>query len=183
MNRFRFFFFVCLALTLATGNASADMSPAAESTRVIHGYFDCDGSKMSFSLPEGRGLTLSRKDGSASYRLVAERLDNQRASLVLVDAESGQRVERFDAALDGRVLRGSNTPLSLALTGITVERTLRRQIDSATAASETGGPSTDNSCCITCGGWIVCCEPSSGWCCGLQCSSGGSCSACTPSEQ
>ncbi len=179
----RVFLLVCLALTLVAGPALAKENPAnAKQTRIVKGYFDCDGNKMSFSLPEGRGLSMKRRDGTAEYRLVPEKLDNNRVSLALVDTVSGQPVERFDASLDGKLVRGAN--LSLALTGITVERTVpKRRVEAAIANSETGDPGLDNSCCVTCGGWEVCCEPSGGWCCTLQCSSGGSCSACTPAEQ
>lgn len=186
MNRSRVFLLACLALTLVAGYAFAENDPStAKQTRVVNGYFDCNGNKISFSLPEGRGLSIKKNDGTAEYRLVAEKLSGTRASLALLDAESGQPVERFEASLNGRTVRGVTVPLSLALTGITVERTVRteQRIDTAIAASETGDPRTDASCCIPCGGYTWCCEPSAGWCCTLECSTGGSCSACTALEQ
>ena len=181
MNRLRVFLLVCLALTLVAGPAFAKENPAAaRQTRLVKGYFDCDGNKISFSLPEGRGLSLKRRDGTAEYRLVAEKLENNRVSLALLDAASGQLVERFDASLDGKPVRGNH--LTLGLTGITTERTVPN--DGLKSAIGASGEDLDaaNACCIGCGGWIVCCEPSAGWCCGLECSSGGSCSACTANE-
>jgi len=185
MNRLRPFLLVCLALTFVAGSAYAEEnSSRAKQIRTIKGYFDCDGNKMSFSLPEGRGLSIKRSDGTAEYRLVPEKLDNDRVSLALLDAVTGLPVERFNASLDGKLVRGANVALSLALTGITVVRTVpKNRVEAAIANSEAGDSGLDNACCVECGGWIVCCEPSSGWCCGLECSSGGSCSACTPSEQ
>ncbi|HVG08434.1 MAG TPA: hypothetical protein VNM67_12065 [Thermoanaerobaculia bacterium] len=182
MNRLRVFLLVCLALTLVAGPALAKENPAdAKQTRIVKGYFDCDGNKTSFSLPEGGGLSMKRRDGTAEYRLVPEKLDNNRVSLALIDTVSGQPVERFDASLDGKLVRGAN--LSLALTGITVERTVpKRRVEAAVAASESD-PQAGNACCIGCGDWIVCCEVSGGWCCDLECSSGGGCSVCSPMEQ
>lgn len=180
MNRLRVFLLVCLALILVTDPALAKENPgAAKQARIVKGYFDCDGNQISFSLPEGRGLSMKRRDGTAEYRLVTEKLDNHRVSIALLDAVSGDLVERFDASLDGKPVRG--THLTLALTGITVERTAPKGgVKAATAASETGDdPRTTGYCCIGCGDWEVCCEPSEGWCCALECSDGESCEACT----
>jgi len=184
MNRFRVILLVCLALTLVTGPSLAKENPAnAKQTRIVKGYFDCDGNKMSFSVPEGRGLSIKRRDGTAEYRLVAEKLDNDRVSLALLDAVSGLPVDRFNASLDGKVVRGANVPLSLALTGITVERIApKNRVEAAIAASEVD-PQAGNACCIGCGDWIVCCEVSGGWCCDLSCSSGGGCSVCSPTVE
>lgn len=85
-------------------------------------------------------------------------------------------MDRFDAALDGKPVRGNH--LTLGLTGITTERTVPKDgIKSAIGASESSDAAAGY-CCIECGDWEVCCEPASGWCCGLECSSGGSCEAC-----
>lgn len=180
MNRLRPFLLVCLALTLIAGSTYAKENPArANQIRIINGYIECDGTKVAFALPEGGGLSIKERDGTAEYRLVSEKLDNNRASLALLDPTSGQALERFDVSLDGKIVRGTIVPLAFGLTGVTLKRIGKTEqpIEAAIAASE--ADFEHPYCCITCGNWQICCESPPGWCCTVECLDGSQfCQSC-----
>ena len=174
-------FLMILSMIFITSPSSAvDLEKPAR-IRIIHGVFADGTEQINFSIPEGKGLILRNRETNTTYRLVPEKVNGNRVDFAVLDFASEQVVSRFYLGLDGKLRNSEGLSFSLGLTGVSVENTAknpRSRLEKSTTP-ESGGLTTQGSCCVGCGIWEVCCYPSSGWCCDLECVGGDTCSACT----
>lgn len=185
MSRISACVLVMFAMLVGVNSASAANAEKPTQSRALQGVLSGDnGEQLKFSVPEGQAVTIRSREDGTSYRLVAKRLGRNGAVLEVVDPTSGDVLDRFDLGLNEKAQHGALVPFSVSLTGI-VEKTMGAcRTPKAADGVEKGGETTESTCCVTCGGWIVCCTPSAGWCCELECISeakaaGDSCTACT----
>lgn len=187
MSRISACVLVMFAMLFGVNSASAVNAEKPLQSRALQGVLSGDnGEQLKFSIPEGQALTIRGREDGTTYRLVAKRLGRNSAVLEVVDPASGGVLDRFELGLNEKAQHGALVPFSVSFTGM-VEKTMACRTPKAAGGAK-DGETTESTCCITCGDWIVCCTPSPGWCCELECISesvnaaGDTCSACTSVE-